>query len=64
MTADILATWTLLAFGLWLVMIFAFAGLRLKGATVGAAVLSWLVARAAMSWVPLLLDWINRHLHA
>jgi hypothetical protein len=64
MTADSLAAWTFLAFGLWLVMIIAFTGLRLRGATIGAAVLSWLVARAAMSWLPLLFDWINRHLHA
>jgi hypothetical protein len=64
MTAESLAAWALLAFGLWVVLIFAFTGIRLRGATVGAAVLSWLAARAAMAWLPLLLEWINRHFHA
>jgi hypothetical protein len=51
--------WTSMAFGFWLILVFAFARLRLPRASVVAAVLSWLMARAAMWSLPLLVHWIN-----
>jgi hypothetical protein len=56
--ADVLL-WTLMAFALWLMLGFVFARLRLPGAPVVAAVLSWLMARAAIWSLPLLLHWIT-----
>jgi hypothetical protein len=56
--ADVLL-WTLMAFLFWLMLAFVFARLRLPGAPVFAAVLSWLMARAAIWSLPLLVHWIN-----
>jgi hypothetical protein len=61
-TIESLAVWIALAFALWLAITLASYLLRLRGAGVIAAVLSWLIARAAMSMVPLLLQWLQTHL--
>jgi hypothetical protein len=55
------AGWALVAFALWLTMTFVFGLLRLKGAPVAAAILSWLVARVVLSVLPTLLDWLRGH---
>jgi hypothetical protein len=61
-TIESLAVWIALAFALWLAITLASYLLRLRGAGVIAAVLSWVIARAAMSVVPLLLQWLQTHL--
>jgi hypothetical protein len=61
-TIESLAVWIALAFALWLAITLASYLLRLRGAGVVAAVLSWVIARAAMSVVPLLLQWLQTHL--
>ena len=61
-TVESLATWIALAFALWLAITLASYLLRLRGAGLAAAVLSWLIARAAMSVVPPLLQWLQTHL--
>ena len=57
-----LVVWIALAFVLWLAITLASYLLRLRGAGVVAAVLSWLIARAAMSVLPPLLQWLQTHL--
>jgi len=59
-TFETVAVWTFLAFTLWLAMTLLLTRAGLKGAAAMAALLSWLVARAAMSWLPVLFDWIHR----
>jgi hypothetical protein len=61
-TIESLVVWIALAFALWLAITLASYLLRLRGAGVIAAVLSWVIARAAMSVVPLLLQWLQTHL--
>ena len=61
-TVESLAIWIALAFALWLAITLASYLLRLRGAGVIAAVLSWLIARAAMAVVPPLLQWLQTHL--
>jgi hypothetical protein len=61
-TIESLAVWIVLAFALWLAITLASYLLRLRGAGVVAAVLSWLIARAAMLVVPPLLQWLQTHL--
>jgi hypothetical protein len=53
--------WTSIAFGFWLILALVFTRLHLPGAPVVAAVLSWLMARAAMWSLPLLVHWINAY---
>jgi hypothetical protein len=54
-----LATWTALAFGLWLLLAVALHRLRLPGAAVASALLSWLIARVAISLLLPLRHWIS-----
>ena len=61
-TVESLAVWIALAFALWLGITLASYLLRLRGAGVIGAVLSWLIARAAMSVAPPLLQWLQTHL--
>jgi hypothetical protein len=61
-TVESLAVWITLAFALWLAITLASYLLRLRGAGVIAAVVSWLIARAAMSVLPPLLQWLQTHL--
>ena len=60
MTVETVTVWAFLAFTLWLALTLLLIRTGLKGAAAMAALLSWLVARAAMSWLPVLLDWISR----
>ena len=57
-----LAVWIALAFVLWLAITLASYVLRLRGTGVAAAVLSWLIARAAMSVLLPLFQWLQAHL--
>jgi hypothetical protein len=61
-TVESLAVWIALAFALWLAIALASYLLRLRKAGGVAAILSWLIARAAMSVVPPLLQWLQTHL--
>jgi hypothetical protein len=63
-TVETVTVWTVLAFTLWLAMTTLFERAGLKAAVALAALLSWLVAGAAMSWLPTLLDWMSRHSRA
>jgi len=61
-SVESLVVWIALAFVLWMAISLAWHLLRLRGAGVVAAILSWLIARAAMSVFPPLLQWLHTHL--
>jgi hypothetical protein len=63
-TVESVAVWTFLAFTLWLALTMVLTRAGLKGAAAMAALPSWLAARAAMSWLPVFLDWMSRHARA
>jgi len=63
-TVETVTVWTFLAFTLWLAMTMVLTKAGFKGAAAMAALLSWLVARAAMSGLPMLLDWLSRYSRA
>jgi hypothetical protein len=59
-----LTVWIVLAFGLWIAITLALHYLvrRRVGAGFAAAVLSWLIAGAALSMMAPLLHWLHSHL--
>jgi beta-lactamase regulating signal transducer with metallopeptidase domain len=59
-----LTVWVVVAFVLWLAITLALRCLvrRRVGAGTAAAVLSWLIARAALSMMAPLLHWFHSHL--
>ena len=60
-----LAVWIVIAFVLWLVIAPPLQYVvRVKGAGIAAAILSWLIARAAMFMMSLVLHWLRSHLLA
>jgi hypothetical protein len=61
-TAKGLAEWVVLAFVLWLAIRIALDTIRLRGAGIAAAILSWLIAGAVISMMPPLLSWLRTHL--
>lgn len=64
-TVEGIAVWIVLAFVAWLAITPTLQyGLRLKGAGIAAAILSWLIAGAAMSMMTPVLHWLHGHLPA
>jgi hypothetical protein len=61
MTLESLAVWVVLAFALWLALTLPFGLMRLDGRTAAAALVSWLAARVAITFVPRLIAWLERH---
>ena len=61
-TIEGLALWIALAFALWLVMALLFDANSAIGTRIAAALLSWVIARVAMSIVPVLLEWLESRL--
>ena len=63
--AEGLAVWIVIAFVLWLAIAPPLQYVvRVKGAGIAAAILSWLIARAAMFMMSLVLHWVRSHLLA
>jgi hypothetical protein len=61
-TAEGLAVWVVIALVLWLAIAPPLQYVvRVKGAGIAAAILSWLIARAAMFMMSLVLHWLRSH---
>ena len=60
-TIEGLAVWATLAFVLWLLIRLAMGFLRLRGAGVVAAILSWLIARGVLAVLAPILHWLETH---
>jgi hypothetical protein len=57
-----LVVWVALAFAVWVALVRVLPRWHMKGAGVVAALLSWLLARAVVSWLPMLRGVVTTHL--